>query len=97
MIARSAAPSRRPPMPPGWRCVGESLVRDLGFRDFDQALGFVEQVAGAASDHLRRPDMCIYEFNRVQLRIVNPRHAGVTEAELRLLAKVEALIDERAP
>jgi 4a-hydroxytetrahydrobiopterin dehydratase len=97
MNAHAVSPSRRRSVPPGWRCLGETLVRDLRFRDFDQALGFVEQVAAAARDHLRRPDMCIYEFNRVRLRIVNPRHAGVTEAELRLLAKVDALIEERAP
>jgi 4a-hydroxytetrahydrobiopterin dehydratase len=96
MNAPVLAPSRRRPTPPGWRCVEESLIRDLPFRDFDQALGFVEQVAAAAEDHLRRPDMCIYAFNRVRLTIANPRHAGVTEAELRLLAKVDALIEARA-
>ena len=97
MSAPAVASSRRRPAPPGWRCVEESLVRDLLFRDVDQALGFVEQVAAAAEDHLRRPDMCIYEFNRVRLTIANPRHAGVTEAELRLLAKVDALIVVGAP
>ena len=61
------------------------------------ALGFVEQVAAGAQDHLRRPDICIYEFNRVRLTIANPRHAGVTEAELRLVAKVDALVEARAP
>jgi pterin-4a-carbinolamine dehydratase len=96
MNAPAVASSRGRPAPPGWRRVEESLVRDLLFRDFDQALGFVEQVATAAKDHLRRPDMCIYEFNRVRLTIANPRHAGVTAAELRLLAKVDALIEARA-
>jgi pterin-4a-carbinolamine dehydratase len=96
MNASVVASSRRRPAPPGWRCVEESLVRDLLFRDFDQALRFVEQVAAAVEDHLRRPDMCIYEFNRVRLTIANPKHAGVTQAELRLLAKVDALIKARA-
>jgi pterin-4a-carbinolamine dehydratase len=68
-------------------------VRELAFRDFDQAIRFVQEVATAAEDHLRRPDMCILDFNRVRLTVVNPRHAGITEAELRLVAKVDALID----
>lgn len=29
----------------------------------------------------------------VRLTIANPRHAGITEAQLRLLAKVESVID----
>jgi 4a-hydroxytetrahydrobiopterin dehydratase len=77
---------------PGWRRAGESLVRELSFRDFDQAIAFVERVAASAEDHLRRPDMCILDFNRVRLTITNPHHAGVTDAELRLVEKVNRLI-----
>jgi pterin-4a-carbinolamine dehydratase len=43
----------------GWWRVGDSLVRDLSMRDFDEALRLVECVGLLASDYLRRPDMCI--------------------------------------
>ncbi|MCW3033167.1 MAG: 4a-hydroxytetrahydrobiopterin dehydratase [Solirubrobacteraceae bacterium] len=84
--------ARRRPLPQGWRRRGGSLTRELSFRDFEEALGFVERVAAAAEDHLRRPDMCIFAFNRVRLTIANPHHAGITQGELRLLEKVETLI-----
>jgi pterin-4a-carbinolamine dehydratase len=85
---------RRPPLtPPGWRRIDQALVRELSFRDFDMALEFVERVAACAVDHLRRPDICILSFNRVRLTIANQRHAGLTAAELRMLAKVDALIE----
>lgn len=77
---------------PGWRRTGESLVRELSFRDFDEAIAFLERVAASAEDHLRRPDMRIFDFNRVRLTITNPHHAGVTEAELRLVEKVNRVI-----
>lgn len=80
-------------MPPGWRRCDQALVREVRFRDFDEALAFVERVAAAAEDHLRRPDMCILDFNRVRLTIANPKHAGVTQAELRLLEKVESVLE----
>ncbi|MEA2151775.1 MAG: 4a-hydroxytetrahydrobiopterin dehydratase [Solirubrobacteraceae bacterium] len=78
---------------PGWRRSGQALIRELAFRDFEEAMTFVERVATAAEDHLRRPDMCILDFNRVRLTVANPRHAGITPAELRLVAKVNALVD----
>jgi pterin-4a-carbinolamine dehydratase len=78
---------------PGWRRVGKTLIRDLSMRDFDEALRLVERVGQLAVDYLRRPDMCISEFNRVRLKIVNSHHAGLTEAELRLAAKTSAVID----
>jgi 4a-hydroxytetrahydrobiopterin dehydratase len=84
-------------VPPGWKQEGEALVRTLELRDFDEALRFVERVGQAAVDYQRRPDMCISEFNHVRLSISNRHHAGFTLAELRLLAKVSAIVDEHHP
>jgi 4a-hydroxytetrahydrobiopterin dehydratase len=88
-----AIAERRRPAIAGWRRVGETLVRDFSFRDFDRAITFVERIAAAAEDHLRRPDICILDFNRVRLTITNPHNAGVTQAELRLAEKVNEAID----
>jgi 4a-hydroxytetrahydrobiopterin dehydratase len=79
-------------MSPQWRLVGDTLVRDVLTRDFDEALGLLERLAAAAEDHFRRPDMCISEFNRVRMTIANPHHAGITDAERRLAAKVDAAL-----
>lgn len=81
----------------GWRLRGEELVRELSFRDFDEALRFVDRVGQAAVDYQRRPDMCISEFNHVRLSISNRHHAGFTTAELRLLGKVNSILDEHHP
>ena len=79
-----------------WRQEGVALIRDLTFRDFDEALSFVEEVGAAAVDYLRRPDMCTSEFTRVRLTIINPHDAGITPAERRLMRKVDAIVDRRA-
>lgn len=81
----------------GWRRQDDELVRELKLRDFDEALGFVERVAQLVNDYGRRPDMCISEFNRVRLMISNLHHAGFTQAEMRLAAKVNAAIEEHHP
>jgi len=76
----------------GWRRDGTRLVRELGFRDFEEALGFVQRVAEAAVDYGRRPDMCLYGFNRVRLTIANQHGGALTLAEQRLAAKVDEVI-----
>jgi 4a-hydroxytetrahydrobiopterin dehydratase len=77
---------------PGWREIRGALVRELSFRDFTEAIAFVERLVTAAEDYLRRPDVCIVHFNTVRLSITNPNRAGITQAELRLAAKVDAVI-----
>ena len=75
-----------------WHEEDGALVRDLRFRDFDEAFRFVGAVAEAAVDYFRRPDMTISEFNNVRLTIANLHHAGITLAERRLAAKVDDVI-----
>jgi pterin-4a-carbinolamine dehydratase len=77
----------------GWKLRDGALVRELVARDFDEAMGIIERAARCAIDYGRRPDMCISEFNHVRLSISNPHHAGLTVAELRLAARVSALLD----
>jgi 4a-hydroxytetrahydrobiopterin dehydratase len=84
--------AQRQPVHPGWRRAGDSLIRELSFRDFDEAMAFIERVAACAEDYLRRPDMCILDFNRVRLTISNPHHSGITPAEVRLAERVNAVI-----
>jgi 4a-hydroxytetrahydrobiopterin dehydratase len=79
----------------GWRREGDTLVREITFRDFPDALRFVQDVGERAVDFQRRPDMCILENDRVRLTISNLHHAGLTLAEVRLAAKVNAILEER--
>jgi 4a-hydroxytetrahydrobiopterin dehydratase len=81
----------------GWKRIGDALVRELRFRDFEDALRFLERVAQAAVDYRRRPDMCISEYNHVRLSVSNLHHAGFTLAEMRLAEKVNAILDEHHP
>ena len=81
----------------GWSRRGDALVRELTFKDFTEALRFLEQLAEAATDYGRRPDMCISEFNHVSISITNPHHAGFTLAELRLAEKVDSFLTDRYP
>lgn len=79
----------------GWRQTGTALERELVFRDNDEALQFVDRLA-EVEDYQRRPDIRI-SGNRVELVVANLHHAGVTDAELRLAGKVDAVLAEHHP
>jgi pterin-4a-carbinolamine dehydratase len=84
--------ARAQPIDTGWRRVDLSLVRELSFRDFEEAFAFATRVAHEAVDYLRRPDICVFGFNRVRLTVANPHQAGLTAAEWRLARKVDAIL-----
>jgi pterin-4a-carbinolamine dehydratase len=78
--------------PAGWERRGQTLVREFRFRDFDDGMRLMDRIAADAVDYGRRPDMSI-SLNRVRLEISNLHHHELTPAELRLAAKVDAVLD----
>jgi 4a-hydroxytetrahydrobiopterin dehydratase len=82
-------------MTDAWRRDGDALIRDFHFRDFPAALAFVDLVGTKAVDYQRRPDLAISDFNRVRVTVANPNHAGLTAAELRLAARVDAVVADQ--
>lgn len=83
-------------LPQGWEQHPLELVREFRFRDFDDAWTFVGSIAERAVDFGRRPDVHLQSHPTTRLRLVvhNVNHAGLTEAEYRLAAKVEAATEE---
>ena len=81
----------------GWRTEGDSLVREIEFADFSDAVAFLERIAFAVEHRPRGPDMCILSNTCVRLTIGNPKHAGLTDLEIRLAEKVNRLIDPDSP
>ena len=80
-------------VPAGWRVVGDALVRELTFRDYDEARAVADFVADHVDDYHRHPDLVI-TLNRLDIVIANLHHAGITEAEERLAAKVDGALKQ---
>ena len=74
---------------PAWRRIGDTLVRERALRDFAQALAFLERIGQAVEDYGRHPDIAITGGNRVRIMVSNANAAGITDAELRLVDKVD--------
>jgi len=87
-----AGPARRRGLRnyPQWQVIGERLVREWRFEDFAGAFGLVQRLANDVEGVGRRSDICLLGGNRVRVTVANPYHGGVTIAELRTVAQIEA-------
>ena len=78
---------------PGWSCVDGKLHKDLRFRDFNEAFGFMARVALVAEKRDHHPDWS-NSYNSVVLDIVNHSAGGVTQQCIDLAIAVEAIARE---
>jgi 4a-hydroxytetrahydrobiopterin dehydratase len=75
-----------------WRSEGDSLVRDLKFSDFKEAMAFVNRVADVAEELDHHPDILLHGWNRVRLTLTTHSEGGkVTDADRALAARIDAL------
>jgi pterin-4a-carbinolamine dehydratase len=80
-----------------WRRHGDTLVRERALRDFTEALAFVARIGQVVEDYGRHPDVAITGGNRVRVTVTNSHGAGFTDAELRMVAKVDEVADAPVP
>ena len=76
---------------PAWRVVdGHHLERGFRFKDFGEALGFVNLVGELAEEQGHHPDVC-FGWGRVELTVFTHAIDGLTEADFVLAAKIDRL------
>jgi 4a-hydroxytetrahydrobiopterin dehydratase len=78
---------------PGWSCVDGKLHKDLRFRDFNEAFGFMARVALVAEKRDHHPDWS-NSYNSVVIDIVDHAAGGVTKKCIDLAIDVEAIARE---
>ena len=75
---------------PGWKIESGELVKTFGFKDFREALTFVNRVGEAAESAGHHPDIDI-RYNRVRLALVTHDAGGLTEKDFAMAATANSL------
>jgi 4a-hydroxytetrahydrobiopterin dehydratase len=74
-----------------WRQEGESLVRDYTFKDFAEAIAFVNRVAGVAEEANHHPDILIHGWNNVRLELTTHSAGRLTDNDRAMAERIDGL------
>jgi 4a-hydroxytetrahydrobiopterin dehydratase len=70
---------------------GRTIVRDLQFANFADAMAFVNRVAQAAEIANHHPDILLHGWNKVRLTLSTHSQGGLTDADFELAARIDGL------
>jgi 4a-hydroxytetrahydrobiopterin dehydratase len=76
-----------------WRRDGDTIVRELKFKDFAQAIAFVNRVAEAAESANHHPDITVHGYNNVRLSLSTHSAGGLTDADFELSGQLDRLVE----
>ena len=74
-----------------WTREGEQIVREWKFKDFAEAMAFVNRVAEGAEEANHHPDILIHGWNKVRLSLTNHSAGGLTEADFEMAERFDRL------
>jgi 4a-hydroxytetrahydrobiopterin dehydratase len=74
-----------------WRQEGESLVRDYHFKDFAEAMAFVNRVAAAAEEANHHPDILVHGWNNVRLTLTTHAVGRLTDNDRAMAERIDGL------
>jgi len=74
-----------------WGREGQEIVRDWQFKDFREAMAFVNRVAETAEEANHHPDILVHGWNKVRLSLTNHSAGGLTEADFEMAHKLDRL------
>ncbi len=74
-----------------WTLEGQQIVRDWKFKDFAEAISFVNRVAEAAEEANHHPDIVVHGWNKVRLSLTNHSAGGLTEPDFQMAERFDRL------
>jgi 4a-hydroxytetrahydrobiopterin dehydratase len=75
----------------GWELEGNQIAKLFQFKDFAEALNFVNNVGAEAEKVNHHPDIFIYSWNKVKITISTHSEGGITKKDFQLAEKIEGL------
>jgi 4a-hydroxytetrahydrobiopterin dehydratase len=74
-----------------WRRDGDEIVREWKFKDFAEAIEFVNRVAQAAEEANHHPDILVHSWNKVRLSLSNHSAGGLTAVDFEMAERFDGL------
>ena len=74
---------------PGWSFENEAISKQFQFKDFIEALAFVNAVGLEAEKMDHHPDILMFAWNKVKITISTHSAGGVTKKDFLLAQKIE--------
>ena len=74
-----------------WRLEGGKLVRDFGFKNFKEAIIFINKVGDIAEEEGHHPNIFLHSWNKVTLTLFTHKINGLHQNDFILAAKINTI------
>lgn len=73
----------------GWVLADGSIEKEYEFKDFKEAIGFINKVADAAERENHHPNILLHNWNKVKLTLTTHAVGGLSEKDFSLALRID--------
>ena len=70
---------------------GRLIIKNFKFEDFKEAVDFINKVSEIAETEKHHPDIKIYDYNNVEIRLTTHSAGGLTEKDFKVAFEIDLL------
>lgn len=74
-----------------WVKEKDQITKEFSFKDFNEAIYFVNQVAHLAELHNHHPDILLYGYKNVRITLSTHSEGKVTEKDYKLADQIDSI------
>ena len=75
-----------------WNRLDDKISRTFIFKDFNEALNFLNQVGDLAEKNNHHPDLQLFDYKKVKITLTTHSENKVTEKDWGLASEIDSLI-----
>ncbi|MGQ8337946.1 4a-hydroxytetrahydrobiopterin dehydratase [Sunxiuqinia sp. A32] len=74
-----------------WKTINGKLEKEFTFKNFNEALKFVNQVGIFAEESNHHPDILLHSYKKVNISLLTHSEEKITEKDHNLAKKIDSL------
>jgi 4a-hydroxytetrahydrobiopterin dehydratase len=78
----------------GWQLIDNAIEKNYKFRDFREAIDFVDKVAIIVEEENHHPDILVWSWNNVKLTLTTHKVQGISEKDFVVASKIDQMKTE---
>ncbi len=74
-----------------WKETQSEITKTFNFKDFVEAIDFVNRVKDIAETHQHHPDLYIHSYNKVKITLTTHSEGRVTDKDYKVAGEIDQL------
>jgi 4a-hydroxytetrahydrobiopterin dehydratase len=70
---------------------GKSIIKNFKFKNFKEAIEFVNKVSEISEREEHHPNMKVYDYNNVEVELTTHSSNGLTEKDFKVASEIDKL------